>query len=76
MKLLVAKTRVAPLKPITITSLEVCAAVSLTHLINAIRIALHIKPDSVHAWRDSQIVLSWLRSDPKKMTSFCSQQSI
>lgn len=58
--LLMAKNRVAPLKPLTIPRLELMAAVIGSRLLAHIRSNMHIT--RVVLWSDSQIVLNWLNS--------------
>lgn len=50
--------------------LEVWGAVILAHLIQTVMDVLHIKPDSIHTWNDSQILLSWLCSSYKRWQVF------
>ncbi|XP_053372954.1 uncharacterized protein LOC123560639 [Mercenaria mercenaria] len=53
-----SKTRVAPLKELTLPKLELMAAVIAARLAN--HILQSITTESVHLWSDSQIVLHWL----------------
>ena len=64
-KLITSKSRVAPLKKLTIPRLELMAAVILARLITNVRAALsnYIDFDSVNGWGDSNIVLAWLKND-------------
>lgn len=63
--LLIAKSRVCPLKSMTIPRLELCAALLGSKLMIIIMNALQdtIKPDRIILWTDSLIVLSWIRSE-------------
>ena len=72
--LVMAKTRVAPLKKLTIPRLELCGALLLAQIMSHIQIVLEISPHDVHAWTDSTVVLAWLDGDPRRFKTFVSNR--
>ncbi|XP_058448836.1 uncharacterized protein LOC131428813 [Malaya genurostris] len=68
--LLCAKTRVAPLKFLSIPRLELTAAVIGTRLVNSLVTELSLEISKRFYWTDSRNVLCWLQSDHRRYSPF------
>ncbi|XP_050746280.1 uncharacterized protein LOC127012102 [Drosophila biarmipes] len=69
-KLIMAKTRVAPIKPISIPRLELNAAHLLSKLIYLVKQSLTVPISRINCWSDSEIVLHWLSSPPRTWNTY------
>lgn len=69
-RLLTAKSRVAPVKKLTLPRLELLAAHLLAELMTAIRKILDIHVSQITYYTDSTIVLSWIRIEPCNLKTF------
>lgn len=68
--LLSSKSRIAPIKEVSIPRLELLAAVMLSEQLEAILNACDFKANSVTLWSDSSIVLYWLKKQPHELKAF------
>ncbi|XP_042910117.1 uncharacterized protein [Parasteatoda tepidariorum] len=68
--LITSKSRVAPIKSLTIPRLELCAAVLLSKLVKRVVAALKLETVEIYLWTDSMIVLAWLQKEPIDLKTF------
>ena len=62
-RLIALKTRVAPIKTLTIPRLELLGAVINSRLVDTIQRSLQVPVDQVVYWVDSKVVLCWIQNE-------------
>ena len=65
-----SKTRLAPLKTLTIARLELQAAVLAVRLYSTIEAESDIETSSTHFWTDSMITLQYIRNESRRLKTF------
>ncbi|XP_044751667.1 uncharacterized protein LOC123311663 [Coccinella septempunctata] len=69
-----AKTRVAPLRPLSIPRLELQGALMGARLGNYLKKEMNLNISSVFYWTDSRTVLHWIRSEARRFKVFVAQR--
>ena len=68
--LVTSKTKVAPIKRLTIPCLELCGAYLLAQLLHHTKQVFDLPLTQVYAWTDNTIVLSWLVGSPQRFNIY------
>ncbi|XP_049867240.1 uncharacterized protein LOC126367655 [Pectinophora gossypiella] len=75
-RLIASRTRVAPIRPVSIPRLELLGALLLAQLLTFVREAMRISKDKIFAWTDSTVVLSWINGDPNRWKTYVSNRVV
>lgn len=73
-RILCSKTRVAPLKNITISRLELNGSLLLAQLVQKVAQSWEMPSKSFKLWTDSTILLSWLSSQNIRLKTYVSNR--
>ncbi|XP_011859350.1 PREDICTED: uncharacterized protein LOC105556848 [Vollenhovia emeryi] len=68
--LVYSKTKVAPLKRLTIPRLELSGAVILVKLVTRILLVWKLKGPSIYLWTDSALTYTWINNHPSRWKDY------
>ena len=68
--LVMAKTKVVPIKRLSIPRLELCGAVIVSKLLRHVANILEVPLPNFFGWTDSRVTLGWLQGNPRRFLTF------
>ena len=68
--LIMSKSKVSPIKWLSIPRLELCGALVLSKLLCHVKRVFEVPLSGVYAWTDSTIVLNWLAGNPRRFKTY------
>lgn len=68
--LLTAKGKVAPMKPVSLPQLVLCAATLLTNLAVHTRTLLNLSTATTYLWSDSKVTLHWIQGHASRWKTY------
>jgi hypothetical protein len=68
--LIMSKSKVVPIRRLTVPCLELCGANLLAGLLNHVQEVFEIPSSQVFTWTDSTVVLGWLSGNPRRFKTF------
>ena len=68
--LVMAKTKVSPIKRLSIPRWELCGTQVLARTLHQVREIFRVPLSAVYAWTNSTIVLDWLVRNPRRVRTY------
>ena len=67
---IIERSRIAPIKTVSIPRLELQAALFAAHVAQTLRRELELKYQREHFWTDSMIVLNYIKNETRRFQTF------
>ena len=74
--LVCSKSRVAPVSPLTLPRLELCAVLLLSRLQKIVRESLALEISKTYLWSDSTIAIQWIKTEPHELKTFVANRVV
>lgn len=68
--ILCSKSRVCPIKAMTIPRLELSATLLLARLVSKVISTIQVPINHIYMWTDSTIAISWIKTPPERLKTF------